>query len=320
MKRVAVSIESPARFLVVADRDFLPAALRILSTAKAKIEILAFAFSTASSSRRPNSALSLANHLSRLKSANPSIEISLFLEGFRETKDKNAFTANRLERSGIDVRLGSTHVKAICVDEKFLLIGSTNLTSQSIDKNFETNLFTDDPKIAKSFAKYFKHYWSGGSHNGCKLRPPLYADSDFVAELINCINSSKSSIHYSIYFFSYPEIEDALIAAHTRGVTITGFFHSHDTFALDYVRATARTAARLKNEGVANLYFAPKTLFSHSKYLIADRRIVFIGTGNWITDDFTTNPQLYLKAVDKILASTLVKNLERKIEAFGRPV
>ena len=236
---------------------------------------MAFAFSTSSASQKTNSALSFANHLESIKSGNPSLEIKLFLEGLRQTKEKNALTANRLDRSGIDVKFGSTHVKAICVDERFLLIGSTNLTSQSIDKNFEMNLFTDDPKNAKSFSKYFKHYWNGGGHNGCRLKPPLYADSDFVAELIKCIDRAKTSIHLSIYFFSYPEIEDALTSAHARGVDITGLFHSHDTFAMEYVRATGRTAARLKNAGIKNLYFAPKTLFSHSKYLIADQRTVF---------------------------------------------
>lgn len=200
------------------------------------------------------------------------------------------------------------------MDRRFVYFGSTNLTQQSITKNNEANLLIDDEQVAAQFTRYFEHLWKGGRHGGIKLKAPLLADGDFLPALLDMIESAKLRIEFSIYFFNHREIENALIKAHERGVVIIGFIHQHFSFALPYIHANRATVKRMKSAGIEHLYFSVPTTFSHSKYLIADREWVALGTGNWLVEDVKEHPQLYICLKDKKLAKDLVSHLQYQVE------
>ena len=293
----------------------MPVLLRLLDSAESQIDIVAFSFavgSTKSARKSKNAASEIANKLIELKQTR-DLKIRLYIEGQRETNERNRVTAHLLSKAGVKVKYGSTHAKGFCVDNRYLLFGSTNLTNQSIVKNNEANLVIDDPNAISGFNQYFNHLWKGGKHGEIKLPPPMIADGGFQDYLLEMINSAKSWLEFSIYFFHHSEIENALIRAHKREVKITALFHHHNSFGLSYVRRTRGTAERLRKTGIENIYYGPGHLFTHSKFLIKDRKEVLLGTGNWLHEDIKVHPQLYVHYQDKVLAKEFSAYLKQVI-------
>lgn len=303
---------------LVTNENFLPVLLKLLSKAKKTIDILQFSFAIGSAKgvlAINSTPYKIAEKLAQIKEKHgDKIKIRLFIEGRRDTADRNRITANFLKKAGVDVKYGSTHAKGFCVDGRYVLFGSTNLTHQSITKNHETNLLLDDSQAAQGFDAYFMHLWKGGKHGGILLEPPMIADGGFKDVLIHLIDTAKTRLEFSIYFFIHAEIEEALIRAHERGVRITGFIHQHNSFGIWYVRRTRDTANRLIQAGISDLHFGPSHLFTHSKFIIKDRKEVMLGTGNWLVEDVKIHPQIYIHLHDAKLAKDLSNHLAQTLK------
>lgn len=305
--------------LLVQDENYLPVLQKLLESAQSSIDIIAFSFAIGSakgSLAHGTAPFHIASQLVEIKERlGSAIEIRLYIEGHRETTERNRVTGAFLKKAGVKVKYGRTHAKGFCVDGRYVLFGSTNLTHQSILKNNETNLFLDDPDVAEGFAVYFEHLWGGGKHGGVQLPPPLIADGGFKDLLLEMIATAKKRLEFSIYFFHHTELEKAFIAAHERGVKVTGFIHDHAAFALSYVRRTHGTADRLRQAGIKDLHYGPNHLFTHSKFLIRDREEIALGTGNWLHEDIKVHPQLYIRWQDAKIAKELALHLHEKIKA-----
>jgi phosphatidylserine/phosphatidylglycerophosphate/cardiolipin synthase-like enzyme len=303
--------------LLITDDNYLPALMMLLEKAKTNVDVVAFSFAIGVEGKRraASAPAKIADKLIALK--NKGLNIRLFLEGYRETAERNRVTAEYLKKAGIDVKYGSTHAKGFCIDKKYLLFGSTNLTNQSIQKNFETNVLLRDLDAIEGFEIYFEHLWKGGKHGGIKLPPPMVADGGFKDVIIQMIDSAQKTLEFSIYFFHLSEIERAMIRAFDRGVKVTGVFHHHSHFALSYVHRTKATAERMREAGITNLHYGPGNLFTHSKFLIRDRKEVALGTGNWLHEDVKIHPQLYIHLKSPKFARELARHLEKTITKFG---
>lgn len=303
---------------LVTDQDYLPFLLALLSKAKKQIDILAFSFAIGSASGKlttTSAPFQIAEKLASLKKKRgDKLRIRLYIEGLRETSDRNRVTAEYLADAGVEVVYGATHAKGFCIDGRMVIFGSTNLTNQSIIKNREANLFTDDKQTAVEFMRYFEHLWNGGQHGGIHLNEPMFADGEFKDEILRMINCAKKRLEFSIYFFHHSEIERALINAFKRGVAITGFVHQHRSFAMSYVNRNRATVRRLRAAGLGDIHFSRPHTFSHSKYLIADHKQFALGTGNWLVEDVEIHPQLYISLQDAKLARDLVKHLKDQIK------
>lgn len=303
---------------LVTDQNYLPILMKLLSKAEKRIDILSYSFAIGSVKGKlteSSAPFLIAMKLIEIKKKKGrKIRIRLYTEGLRETSLRNRVTAQALEAVGIEVVYGSTHAKGFCIDGEFLLFGSTNLTNQSIRKNREANVLIEDKIISKEFLRYFQYLWKGGKHGGIKLKLPLLADGDFKGALIEAVNQAKKTVEFSIYFFNHPEIEEAIIKAHKRGVEVRGFIHQHGSFALSYIRANRASLKRMRTAGLANIHISKFGVFYHSKYLVVDRKEVLLGTGNWLQEDVLIHPQLYLQLSHPRLAKALIKHLDDQIE------
>ena len=295
------------------ESDYLSVLMSALDQARRSVDVLAFSFAAGSADGHLNFRGAAFKVMERLKTLPKGVRVRAFLEGARDTAARNRVTGSHLEKAGVEVRYGATHAKGVCVDGRYLLFGSSNLTDQSLTKNFETNLLIDHPATAKQFTRYFDHSWEGGAHGEIRLKPPLIADGGWKSELLKVIKAARTSLVFSIYFFDQTEVAAALIAAHGRGVKILGQIHNHKTFGMDDVRRTRRTVTRLRDAGLDDLHFAAPTRFTHSKYLVADGAMLMLGTGNWLDRDVTTHPQLYVKLKHPGVSRALVKHLRGQI-------
>lgn len=309
---------SELRAKLVSDQDYLESLLNLISMAKKSINLMAYSFAIGSAGGKINmngAPYEIASALKEVKrKKGDKLQIRLFTEGLRETSLRNKVTVKFLKEAGVEVKSGSTHAKGICVDGRYVLFGSTNLTHQSIMKNHEANLLLDNRKIAKEFLRYFDHHWNGGGHGGIKLKLPFLADGDFKDFIIDMIQRAKKKVEFSIYFFNHREIEKALIKAYERGVKVTGFIHQHKSFALSYIHANRATFRRLHEAGLKNIYLSRFGNFYHSKYLIIDGKELALGTGNWLVEDVKIHPQLYIYFKDMELARKLSRHLSSQIK------
>lgn len=306
---------------LVLDDAYLETLLPRLSKAKKNVDVLAFSFAIGSAGgklNRSGSPFKIASHL--VAARKRGVRVRLYLEMERDTSARNQVTADWLENEGIEVKAGRTHAKGFLIDDKHLLFGSTNLTNQSLLKNRETNILTDDKKAIREFKSYFQAMCGGAQHGDIHLDPPLYADGDFLPKLIDMIDHAKRSLNFSIYFFDLKEVTDALLRAHERGVKILGCLGRHRSFALSYVYRTVRTAKTLSRAGIQKLYYGSPNSFTHSKYLIKDNEELLLGTGNWLREDVVTHPQLYISLRDKKIAQALSKHLKKQIQLEGSAV
>jgi phosphatidylserine/phosphatidylglycerophosphate/cardiolipin synthase-like enzyme len=303
--------------LLVVNENYLPVLLKLLDHAEKSIDIIAFSFAIGSAGGKlaPTTApFEVAEKLVELKERlGKTLTIRLYIEGHRETTDRNRVTAEYLKKAGIKVKYGSTHAKGFCIDDRYVLFGSTNLTHQSMLKNNETNLFFDNADVAAGFRTYFTHLWNGGRHGQITLPPPLIADGAFKDALLQLMDRAKKRLEFSIYFFHHTELQEGLIRAHDRGVKVTGFVHDHAAFAMSYVRRTRGTVQRLRDAGISDLHFGPRHLFTHSKFLIRDRAELVLGTGNWLHEDIKVHPQLYVRLDNRALATELAEHLAAQI-------
>lgn len=300
---------------VITDQDYLPTLFNLLSGAKKSVDLMSFSFAIGSASGKiseKGAPFAVAKKLVEL--AGKGMKVRLFTEGLRETVDRNKVTADFLEAGGVEVRYGSTHAKGFCIDKEILFFGSTNLSQQSITKNFEANLLLTGKEFTKEFLRYFDYHWKGGHHGGIKLKPPFFPDGTFKNELIRVIDEAKKTIHFSIYFFDHKEIESALIRAHERGVRVTGLVHRHMSFALPYIYRNRATMKRLRDAGIEELHSGIPWTFSHAKYLVADKKELMLGTGNWLVEDVVIHPQLYVHLSDKTLSGKLIAHLNHEIK------
>ncbi len=73
----------------------------------------------------------------------------------------NDTTANKLKSEGINVRFDGdktiTHSKLIIIDDKYVFLGSHNLTHTALSKSNETSLMIESEELADYFTKYIKN-------------------------------------------------------------------------------------------------------------------------------------------------------------------
>jgi phosphatidylserine/phosphatidylglycerophosphate/cardiolipin synthase-like enzyme len=301
----------------VFDQDYLPTALKLIAKAKKRIDLMSFSFAIGSAAGKINYSAApykLAEAIANLKKKRPEVQVRFFVEGLRETIDRNRITAEFLEERGVEVRYGSTHAKGFCVDDRYVLFGSTNLTNQSIMKNHEANLLIDDKRAAAQFTRYFEHHWKGGGHGEIDLEEPFLADGAFEEATIELCRTAKRTLDFSIYFFNHRGIEKAIVEAHQRGVKVKGFIHQHKSFAYPYVARNRATVKRMRSEGIEDLHLSIPTTFSHSKYIVMDRKEILLGTGNWLLEDVHIHPQLYVHLKDAAVSRALIKHLNMQIK------
>jgi len=115
----------------------------------------------------------------------------------------------------------------------------------------------------------------------------LQARSPIVAKLVALIDGAQSSIDIANYTFSVRAIEDAILRAKQRGVTIR--------VAMDKGQQTADTvAARLAAAGVPVRFVAgsgnPAGL-QHAKFMIVDELTLATGSNNWSSTGTSINEE-----------------------------
>ena len=95
-----------------------------------------------------------------VKAKKRGVEVTVILEGEQPVSSENRATARILTKGGVTVlypRGGQvTHNKAVVIDDRYLLIGSHNLTHSALTHNNELSVLLDSPELAAQARRYLE--------------------------------------------------------------------------------------------------------------------------------------------------------------------
>ncbi|MFH1903106.1 MAG: phospholipase D-like domain-containing protein [Candidatus Omnitrophota bacterium] len=151
----------PVAVKVIFDKQYYPAALKVIEEAKESINFAIFQIRY-----YPEYPQSPSNLLidGLVLAAKRGINVEVCLEqskGYlQENTLDNLKVAYKLINGGVKVYLDNPkktlHAKFLVVDRRLVLLGSANWSYRSLNDNWETNLLVDSPKIAEELFVYFE--------------------------------------------------------------------------------------------------------------------------------------------------------------------
>lgn len=88
------------------------------------------------------------------------VEVTVILDLGKTTRLENKIAAGIFSQNGVKVRFPSrrrvTHVKAVVIDDRYVMIGSHNLTHSALARNNELSLLLDSPELAARATRYLE--------------------------------------------------------------------------------------------------------------------------------------------------------------------
>lgn len=104
------------------------------------------------------------------------------------------------------------------------------------------------------------------------------------------IERARRSIDVSVYELSDPTLERDLVARAREGVVVRVLLNS----AYDGREENA-AAANLLRAGSVHVAWAPAETIFHAKYVVVDDRTAYIGTGNFVSYDYNSTRDFWIK-------------------------
>ena len=119
-----------------------------------------------------------------------------------EREQRNASLFVYLRQQGIEAYYDSlptiTHAKAIIIDEERVIVGSTNWSASSLQKNWETSCLIRSKELAQQFLKYFSQIsinhevsdFDEERKSGVRLNPVFLKDPSLAARMLRIFDET----------------------------------------------------------------------------------------------------------------------------------
>jgi phosphatidylserine/phosphatidylglycerophosphate/cardiolipin synthase-like enzyme len=95
-----------------------------------------------------------------VKARQRGVEVTVILDLGKSTRLENRTAAGILLQNGVRVRFTSrrrtTHVKAMVIDDRYVLMGSHNLTQSALAYNNELSVLLESPELAARATRYLE--------------------------------------------------------------------------------------------------------------------------------------------------------------------
>jgi phosphatidylserine/phosphatidylglycerophosphate/cardiolipin synthase-like enzyme len=186
-----------------------------------------------------------------------------------------------------DKRSASMHHKFMIVDNKYVLTGSTNLTTSSIYYHNNDTLIINSEKLSANYQAEFnrlfeKNLFAPNPHeipnpevtltDGTVIKTFFSPQGKTEAAILKEINGAKKSIRFMQFSFTSKPIADAMINKCKQKMSCEGVY---DTCQINKYS----TFSMLKNNKIT-LYKDGNQALMHEKVIIIDDNIVITGSYN----------------------------------------
>ncbi len=151
---------------LITDTNYFPMAKKIIQEAQASIRVMMFEMAYYEKFPKTPSNLLIKELIAARKRG---VKVEVILE-VKEDKDRasvrNRQSGKILAAGGLEVIYDSLHktmhAKCLVVDEKIILLGSTNWTFYALTNNNEVSLLLRSPELARELIKYFNKVKAAG--------------------------------------------------------------------------------------------------------------------------------------------------------------
>lgn len=218
---------------------------------------------------------------------------------------------------------GIQHAKFWIIDGKEIFVGSQNFDWRALSQIHETGVRIHNPTLAKQLLDIFELDWNFAETG--KYPPPSTATTHTVQPLpalelvgspaaflplntrpalpalLDLLKSAQKSVRIQLLDYSpvsgktefWPEIDNALRAAAIRGIKVE-LMVSHwntDEPAVSHLKSLSlipNIEVRVVTIPEHSSGFIPYARVIHSKYLLIDDQVLWLGTSNWSKSYFYT--------------------------------
>ncbi len=203
----------------------------------------------------------------------------------------NAQAFARLRNLGMTVRESSpafrfSHAKVMVIDQRVALIGTANYTRSSYERNREFIAVVEDQGVVATLDKLFAADWDN------EAPPPIHpalivSPENSRRQLTNLVDQAVESLMIYESDTGDQRFTDAIVRAAKRGVEVRYITNPDRSPVGD---RDDRLLAKLKEAGGRVGYLqAP---FVHAKVVLADNRLVAIGSVNSTPTSFDQNREI----------------------------
>ena len=148
--------QPPAGAALLENRAYAGKLMQRVREAKRRIICAFYLFKVGE--RKGNLPAAIAVEL--IKARQRGVEVTVILEGGKTVWDANRHTASLLLRGGVKVvfpsRHAVTHAKVVAIDDRWVMIGSHNLTQSALQHNNELSVELASPELALEARRYLE--------------------------------------------------------------------------------------------------------------------------------------------------------------------
>lgn len=154
---ISPSLYVDESYIVISDDEYFDYVYELIESAESSIHIVLFEIKYYD--KYPDSDVNkLVEQL--IDKNQKGVDVKIIVDQFL-TDDR---AVELLSKTGVDIKYDSTsrttHSKLIIIDERIVIIGSTNWSYYSLTKNRESNIALNNKEIAEEFENYFEEVWS----------------------------------------------------------------------------------------------------------------------------------------------------------------
>ena len=256
-----------------------------------------------------------------VKAAKRHVAVRVILDGASLKDPKLARIQTRLHDAGVDVRASSTafsitHEKAMVVDRQAAFITAINLT-KPVATTRDFGIVTHDRSIVDEVERVFEADLDNAK-NSTGETPELHVASlvwspvDSRAKLKSLIERATKTLDVTVENLGDAVIADALIAAVKRKVAVRLIVPACDKN--EDPHHNFPPAAKLAKAGVVvHAMLAPESAtqpYMHSKMILADGAIAYVGSVNFSTNSTTKARELGVIFANKAAAKTIASTFD----------
>jgi cardiolipin synthase A/B len=182
---------------------------------------------------------------------------------------------------------GLMHRKIVVIDDRYVLLGSANMTTSSLLMHDNLSVGFDHPQLAR-FLKNPSSTSFDFTIQNQRAKLWLLPDPQALPFLQQQLRTAQTSIFIAMFTLTHPALLQTIIEAHQRSISVT--------VAVDHyaARGASKKAVQLLQSKGISVIFSQGLQLLHHKWAYIDRQKLVLGSTNWTKAAFTKNQDCLL--------------------------
>ncbi|MFA6916200.1 MAG: phospholipase D-like domain-containing protein [Parachlamydiales bacterium] len=196
---------------------------------------------------------------------------------------------------------GFMHLKIMVIDEQKVLIGSANLTTESLVMHHNNVCVFNSPNLAMHLISLSEHLNRSNNQTGADFPERKFTIGNQPIEfwmlpgntaackkLVKLIDNAKESIQVAMFTFTRYDMVYALLRAKRRGVDVRIILDAGMSKGAGHHIATLLFLQRVP------LKISQGSPLLHHKFMVIDESTFVTGSANWTKNAFNNNDDCFL--------------------------